>query len=358
MVGLVVLGVVEQRHRAVLEVLDGASVTEVARRFGVSRQSVHAWLRHYAAHGLGGLVDRSSRPESCPHQMPVGVEAAVVGMRREHPGWGPATIGVYLARAGVDPLPSRSAIYRALVRHGLIEVTRRRRRREDYKRWERLQAMELWQMDLVGRFHLADGTALVALTGIDDHSRYCVCARLLARGTARPVCEGLQAALTQHGVPDQILTDNGKVFTARFGKGPGPVLFDRVCDANGITHLLTAPRSLADDDGEGGALPQDVAQRVRGRPRLPARHDGRRPGGVGRLGGALQHRPPPPVGWWPAPGGAFQAGPRSAGADHGVGPIAGGGARRPCVGGHPVGGPAGWDQPGPPPLQGGRPPGR
>jgi hypothetical protein len=46
-----------------------------------------------------------------------------------------------------------------------------------------------------------------------------------------------------HGVPDQILTDNGKVFTARFGAGPGPVLFDRICNQNGVRHLLTAPYS-------------------------------------------------------------------------------------------------------------------
>ena len=45
------------------------------------------------------------------------------------------------------------------------------------------------------------------------------------------------------GCPTQILTDNGKVFTARFGPGPGPVLFDRICTDNGITHILTAPRS-------------------------------------------------------------------------------------------------------------------
>jgi transposase len=42
---LVELRVGEQRYRAVWEVLDGASVTEVARRFTVSRQSVHSWLR-------------------------------------------------------------------------------------------------------------------------------------------------------------------------------------------------------------------------------------------------------------------------------------------------------------------------
>ena len=38
---LVELGVVEQRYQAVLEVLAGASVTEVARRYGVARQTVH-----------------------------------------------------------------------------------------------------------------------------------------------------------------------------------------------------------------------------------------------------------------------------------------------------------------------------
>ena len=68
---LVELGVAEQRYRAVLEVLDeGASVTDVARRYGVARQTVHDWLRRYVNDGgLAGLVDRPSRPESCPHQM-------------------------------------------------------------------------------------------------------------------------------------------------------------------------------------------------------------------------------------------------------------------------------------------------
>ena len=82
---LVELGLVEQRYKAVLEVLDGAvSVTDVARRYGVGRQTVHTWLRRYAAEGLPGLVDRSSRPGSCPHQMPPTVEARVVEMRRQH----------------------------------------------------------------------------------------------------------------------------------------------------------------------------------------------------------------------------------------------------------------------------------
>jgi transposase InsO family protein len=81
--------------------------------------------------------------------------------------------------------------------------------------------MELWQLDIVGRIRLADGSQLSAVTGIDDHSRFCVLAKLLERATARPVCEALGEALARHGAPQAILTDNGKVFTARFGPGPG-----------------------------------------------------------------------------------------------------------------------------------------
>jgi transposase InsO family protein len=239
------LGVVEQRFRAVREVLeDGTPVVEVARRYGVARQTVHQWLARYANDGgLAGLADRSSRPESCPHQMLPAVEARIVGMRRAHPGWGPSRIRWELERAGVAPLPGRSAVYRALIRHGLIVPGKRRRRREDYRRWERGRAMELWQMDVMGRAHLASGVEVKVVTGIDDHSRFVVCAKVVAAATARPVCQALAEALARYGIPGQILTDNGKVFTARFGAGPGPVMFDRICADNGIRHLLTAPYS-------------------------------------------------------------------------------------------------------------------
>ena len=144
---LVELSVVEQRYRAVLEVLEGATVTEVARRYGVARQTVHDWLRRYASDGgLGGLADRSSKPGLCPHQMPALVEATVVAMRRAHPAWDPDRIRWQLGREGVDRLPGRSSVYRALVRHGLVETNKRKRRREDYRRWERSRSMELWQM--------------------------------------------------------------------------------------------------------------------------------------------------------------------------------------------------------------------
>jgi transposase InsO family protein len=241
---LVELGLVEQRYQAVLEVInDGATVTDVARRYGVARQTVHGWLTRYATAGLGGLADRTSRPLSCPHQMDATVEARVVEMRRAHPGWGPRTILYWLERDGVARLPGRTSVERCLIRHGLVTPQARKRKRSDYKRWERSRSMELWQMDVVGGVRLVDGSEAKIVSGIDDHSRFVVSAFVVARATARPVCDALALAMGRHGVPDQILTDNGKVFTARFGPGPGPVLFDRICTENGIKHLLTAPRS-------------------------------------------------------------------------------------------------------------------
>ncbi len=240
---LIELGVVEQRHRAILEVSGGLTVTEVARRYGVTRQTVHRWLRRYAEAGLAGLADCSSRPSSCPHQVAAHVEEHIVALRTGHPGWGPSTLRHRLGREGVSPLPSRSSVYRCLVRRGLVEPRKRRRKREDYRRWERSRPMELWQMDVMGGVRLEGGRELKIVTGIDDHSRYCVCAHLTPRATARPVCEALLAAMARWGVPEGVLTDNGKVFTARFGLGAGEVLFDRLLREHGVRHLLTAPRS-------------------------------------------------------------------------------------------------------------------
>jgi transposase len=182
---LVELAVVEQRYQAVREVLDGAPVTVVARRFGVARQTVHEWSRRYAADGgLANLADRSSRPRSYPPQMPAATEARVVALRLAHPVWGPARIRWQLEQEHTVPLPGRSAVYRALLRHDLVAGVKCKRRRSDYRRWERGRAMELRQLDIVGRIFLADGAELHAVTGVDDHSRYGVSAKLVLRATA------------------------------------------------------------------------------------------------------------------------------------------------------------------------------
>jgi transposase InsO family protein len=238
------LTVAEQRFNAVMEVLrDGLTVVEVADRYGVSRQAVHGWLRRWQAGGIDALADRSHRPSSCPHQMLAQVEARLCELRRRHPDWGQRRLAHELVREGVDPPPGLTSIYRALRRNGLIEPRARRRRKADYRRWERDQPMQLWQMDVMGGVWLASGQELKAVTGVDDHSRFCVAAGLVERANARSVCRVFTQALERYGVPDELLTDNGKVFTGRLGPHPGEVLFDRICRERGITHLLTGIRS-------------------------------------------------------------------------------------------------------------------
>jgi hypothetical protein len=111
--------------------------------------------------------------------------------------------------------------------------------------------MQLWGIDIVGGVQLvntATGELREAkvVTGVDDHSRYCVMATVVERATTRAVCLAFAQALARYGVPEEVLTDNGKQFTDRFSRhGPsrGEVLFDKICRHNGITHRLTQPGS-------------------------------------------------------------------------------------------------------------------
>ena len=110
-------------------------------------------------------------------------------------------------RSGLD---AGGAAPHILVRHGLIEPRSRRRRRRDYIRWQRQSPMQLWQLDIVGGVLLTDGTECKVVTGVDDHSRFCVIATVVARATGRAVCLAFAEALRRYGVPDEVLTDNGK----------------------------------------------------------------------------------------------------------------------------------------------------
>jgi transposase InsO family protein len=234
------LSVAEQRYRAVLEVGAGVPVTEVAERYGVSRQSVHTWLARYRQEGIAGLEDRSHQVHHHPWRIPAEIEEAICELRRGHPKWGPRRLVFEMDRRGHGRV-TRSSVYRTLVRNGLLEPRSRRRRRKDYRRWERGRPMELWQLDVTASAFLAGGAEVKIVTGVDDHSRFCVLAKAVLRATARPVCLAFVDAMGVYGVPEEVLTDNGKVFTGRFHKPgvPVEVLFDKICRENGITHRLT-----------------------------------------------------------------------------------------------------------------------
>lgn len=83
------------------------SVTEVAQRYGVSRQTVYAWLARYEVAALAGLADRSHRPRHHLWQFENAVAALICQLRRAHPRWGPRRLRYELGVRGTTPVPSR-----------------------------------------------------------------------------------------------------------------------------------------------------------------------------------------------------------------------------------------------------------
>ncbi len=209
-----------------------------------------AWPGRPCTGGWRGIALTASRAwptgpcaEQHPWRVSAEIEALVCELRRAHRRWGPRRLVFELDRRGY-PGVSRSTVYRVLVRHQLIEPVSRRRRRDQYIRWERPAPMQLWQLDVTASLFLASGRECKVITGVDDHSRFCVIATVVLRATGRAVCSALVTAMQAYGVPDEVLSDNGKQFTGRFGKPrPAEVLFERICRENGITQRLTKPRS-------------------------------------------------------------------------------------------------------------------
>ncbi|MGA8980210.1 MAG: DDE-type integrase/transposase/recombinase, partial [Pedococcus sp.] len=112
-------------------------------------------------------------------------------------------------------VPAERTIDRILIRQGLLRTRPRKKPKSAYQRFERPGPMQLWGIDIVGGIELVDtrtGEVREAklVTGVDDHSRFCVIAAVVERATGRAVCLALAQALGRFGVPEQIITDNGK----------------------------------------------------------------------------------------------------------------------------------------------------
>jgi transposase InsO family protein len=184
----------------------GANVTELSRRFGVCRSNGNKWLGRYRAEGLGGLAERSRRPQHSPGRTPQALEAAVLAVRQAHPAWGGRKIRKVLERQGTAA-PSASTITEILRRHGLLSGPGAGQPR-DWVRFEHAAPNELWQMDFKGHFALAEGRCH-PLTVLDDHSRYALEIGACANEQTGTVRQRLTEVFRRYGLPWRILTDNG-----------------------------------------------------------------------------------------------------------------------------------------------------
>jgi len=221
---------------AVLKVISKElSVTAAAAQFGYSRRQLHRLLARYRIDGLDAVEPRSRAPKSSPQRVSDEVRDLIVATRLRLASQGldagPVTLAWHLEQAG-HPVPATSTIRRILHTAGLITPQPRKRPRSSYRRFEADQPNECWQSDFT-HWHLADGTDVEILNWLDDHSRFLLGCTAHTPVTGDIIVETFLAVADEHGLPAATLTDNGRVYTARFGGGKNA--FEYLIAALGVT---------------------------------------------------------------------------------------------------------------------------
>jgi transposase InsO family protein len=214
--------VYKARYLVEAHVLEGRSVSELAACHGVHRSWIYKLLARYEEGGLEALEPRSRRPRSCPARISKDVEEEILKLRSvlesEGHDAGAHTIRAHLA-SEVEVVPSASTIWRVLKRHGLISPEPQKRPRCSLIRFEAELPNETWQADIT-HSQLAAGEHVEILNLIDDHSRLFLASEAHRTTKAKDVVDTFHKAVSLHGAPASLLSDNGAVFTAspRHGK--------------------------------------------------------------------------------------------------------------------------------------------
>jgi len=196
---------------------DEASVTELCRRYGISRKTGYKWIARYEAEGFVGLADRNHAAHCCPHRLSVGQTKQILEVRIAHPTWGPRKVRAWLMdRRAAQSWPAASTIGDLFTAEGLT-VPRKQRRRVPLSApfGACTQANDVWTVDFKGWFRTSDGERCDPLTLNDAHSRYLLRCQALERTDGRSVWPIFDAAFRECGLPLRVRSDNGAPFASR-----------------------------------------------------------------------------------------------------------------------------------------------
>ncbi len=189
--------------------LEGRSVREVARSFGVSKSFVAKMVARFREGGLEALEPRSRGHLHDPQKSPPELEERVIALRKELEGLGvdhgAATIQSHLSRELAEA-PSVSTVHRILVRRGFVTPAPQKRPKSSFIRFEADQPNEMWQSDFT-EWRLTDGSKVEILNFLDDHSRLLIASRALRVVRGPDVTSTFLQACELWGVPAAVLTD-------------------------------------------------------------------------------------------------------------------------------------------------------
>lgn len=212
----------DERYRFVsLAVQPYSNISELCRRFGISRKTGYKLLKRYRAEGRAGVEERSRSPKHIPHRVSVEMTCEIVAVRTAHPRWAGATIRTVLLRSfKASEVPSARTIDRVLDRCGLIERRRRCRGKRVYYPEQVIRPTkpnDVWTVDFKGWWLTKDGRKCIPLTIRDEYSRYILDIGALTEGNTAAVRRRFEACFERFGVPRYIRSDNGAPFCATEG---------------------------------------------------------------------------------------------------------------------------------------------
>ena len=151
----------EERTRFIAAVLDEQeSMTQLCEEYGISRKTGYKWLHRFVEDGPGGLAERSHAPREVPWAITQQQVQVIVGLRREHPSWGPKKLRARLvAREPERSWPALSTIGDLLRRGGLSRPRKRRPRATPSAGPLRTPGApnQVWGIDFKGWFRTGDG---------------------------------------------------------------------------------------------------------------------------------------------------------------------------------------------------------
>jgi transposase InsO family protein len=204
-----VTAVNQRREFVALARVEGANISRLCERFGISRKTGYKWLgrRARATEKEDWAADRPRRPHECPWRCRPDIEQTVLDECAAHPAWRGRKIRALLIQHGCRPAPAASTIGAIVRRHGLVDLAESAKR-APMQRFERAAPNELWQMDFKGAVATAAGSCH-PLTVIDDHSRFSVAVEACRDERAVSVRAALTKAMRLYGLPEVMLMDNG-----------------------------------------------------------------------------------------------------------------------------------------------------
>ena len=207
---------VDLRMEFIARLKSGERMTELCVEYGISRKTGHKLSKQFDEFGVQGLFDRSRAPRHIPHKTPPEVAELVVAERLRHPTWGPRKLKEVLEQRLGHAFPAASTLGDILLRRGLVERRKGRRRHRPQPTKLRLAAApnDVWCIDYKGQFRLGDQSYCYPLTVTDQHSRYVLGCEGMAAIDEDQARECLASIFSEHGLPLVMRSDNGPPFAS------------------------------------------------------------------------------------------------------------------------------------------------